>query len=218
MTIEERRDREKQQMKELILETAANIILTEGFEKLSIRKIANRIDYSPAIIYHYFKNKDEILSQVLRRGHQNFTASLTEGLAEAATPEERLKTLSRNYIRAALRDPAQYLAVHLNHSPEVLEFTAYMFENAAEKKPSLHILSDAVREIAGEGVSNREIEMAAQIIAASTLGLIVKLTLEKNIGENKKTEIIDRFTEAAVRMASLGQGKPEARKGNERGI
>lgn len=205
MTIEERRDREKQQMKELILQTAAHIILAEGFEKLSIRKIANRIDYSPAIIYHYFRNKDEILSQVLRRGHQDFTASLSEGLAEASTPEERLKTLCRNYVRAALKDPDQFLAVQLNDSPEVLEITAYMFENASEEKPTLNILYKTVKEIAGEGAANREIEITSQIIAASTLGLITKLTLEKNIGENQRNEIIDRFTEAAVRMASLGR-------------
>jgi AcrR family transcriptional regulator len=212
MTIEERRDREKQQMKEMILQTAANIILAEGFEKLSIRKIANRIDYSPAIIYHYFKNKDEILSQILRRGHQDFTASLSEGLGQAATPEARLKILSRNYIMAALKDPGQFLAVQLNDSPEVLEFTAYMFENAVEKKPVLNTLYQAVREVAGEDVSKREIEMTSQIIAASTLGLIVKLTLERNIGENQRNEIIDRFAEAVVRMASLREEGPAARK------
>lgn len=205
MTIEERRDREKQQMKELILQTAAQIMLTEGFEKLSIRKIANRIDYSPAIIYHYFKNKDEILSQTLRRGHQDFTASLSEGLAEAASAEDRLKILSHNYIRAALNDPGQFLAVQLNDSPEVLEVTAYMFENAADKKPVLKILYGIVREIAGEGASDHEIEMTSQIIAASTLGLIIKLTLEKNIGEIQRNKLIDRFTEAAVRMATIGE-------------
>lgn len=205
MTIEERRDREKQQMKELILQTAAHIILVEGFEKLSIRKIANKIDYSPAIIYHYFRNKDEILSQVLRRGHQDFTASLSAGLAETAAPEARLKTLCRNYIMAALRDPGQFLAVQRSDSPEVLEITAYMFKNAADERPALNILYKTVKDIAGEDASNHEIEITTQIIAASALGLITKLALEKNIGEKQRNEIIDRFTEAAVRMASLGQ-------------
>lgn len=204
MTIEERRDREKQQMKELILQTAAHIILSEGFEKLSIRKIANRIDYSPTIIYHYFRNKDEIISQILRREHQDFTNSLSEGLEQAATPEARLKMLSRNYIMAALKNPDQYLALHLNGSPEVLEFTAYMFENATEKKPALRILYQMVKEVAGEDISNRELELTSQIIAASTLGLVAKLALESNIGENQRNEIIDRFTEAVVRMASIG--------------
>jgi AcrR family transcriptional regulator len=212
MTIEERRDREKQQMKELILQTAANIILAEGFEKLSIRKIANRIDYSPAIIYHYFKNKDEIISQILRRGHQDFTASLSEGLAEAATPEARLKTLSRNYIMAALKDPAQFLSVQLSDSPEVMEITAYMFESAAEKKPTLNALYQIVKEVAGEDASNREIELTSQIIAASTLGIVVKLALEKNIGEKQRNGIIDRFIDAVVKMASFGQDMPVARE------
>lgn len=94
----------------------------------------------------------------------------------------------------------------------MLEVTAYMFENAAEKKPTLNLLYRMVRDIAGEGFSDREIELAAQIIAASTLGLIVKLSLEKNIDEYQKNKIIDRFTETVVRMASLEQGKPETRE------
>jgi hypothetical protein len=79
------------------------------------------------------------------------------------------------------------------------------FKNAAEEKPTLNILYKTVKDIAGEGASNHEIEIASQIIAASALGLITKLALEKNIGEKQRIEIIDQFTEAAYRMASLGQ-------------
>lgn len=208
MTIEERRDREKQQMKELILRTAADIILAEGFEKLSIRKIANQIEYSPAIIYHYFQNKNEIIGQVLRRGHQDFTSALSEGLTEAAAPEARLKALVRSYIETALADSDRYLTVQLNGSPEVLEVTAYMFENAAEEKPALRILSEAVKGITGGDISDREIEMVSQIIAASSLGLVTRLSLEKDIGEARKNQLIDRFTDTAVRMASLRNEEP----------
>jgi AcrR family transcriptional regulator len=209
MTIENRRDREKQQMKELILQTAADIILAEGFEKLSIRKIANQIEYSPANIYHYFQNKNEIIGQILRRGHRDFTSALSEGLTETASPEDRLKMLVRSYIETALADPDQYLTVQLNGSPEVLEVTAYMFENAAEEKPTLRILFEAVKKIAGGNIPDSEIEMISQIIAASSLGLVTRLSLEKNIGETRKNQLIGRFTDAAVRMASLRNESPE---------
>lgn len=212
MTIEDRRDREKQQMKELILQTAADIILAEGFEKLSIRKIANQIEYSPAIIYHYFQNKDEIIGQVLRRGHSDFTSALSQGPEGSAAPEARLKTLVRRYIETALADSDRYLKVQLNGSPEVLEVTAYMYEHAAGEKPALHILFEAVKRIAGGDIPDREIEMVSQIIAASSLGLVTRLSLEKNIGETRRNQLIDRFTDTAVRMASLRDETPEERQ------
>jgi len=204
MTIEDRRDREKLQMKELILQAAAHIIFTEGYDKLSIRKIANQIEYSPAIIYHYFSNKDEILSQILRQGYQNLMSALAEGQTQAGSPEIRLKNLTRKYIDTALINPDQFLAVQLNKSPEVQEFTAYLFAGASEEKPALKILTKAVTEIcAGQSVSDGEIEMTAQIIAASTLGFITKLILEQDIGEHRRQQMIDRFTETVVRMAFL---------------
>jgi len=203
MTIEDRRDREKLQMKELILQAAAHIIVTDGYDKLSIRKIANQIEYSPAIIYHYFSNKDEILSQILRQGYQNLMSALAEGRTQSGSSETSLKNLTRKYIDTALENPDQFLAVQLNKSPQVQEFTAYLFEGAAKEKPALKILVNAVEEIcAGQNASDGEIEMTAQIIAASTLGLITKLILEQDIGEHRRKQMIDRFTETVVRMAS----------------
>lgn len=203
MTIEDRRDREKLQMKELILQAAANIIFTDGYDKLSIRKIANQIEYSPAIIYHYFSNKDEILSHILRQGHQNLMSALTEGLSQSGSPETRLKNLTRKYIDTALENPDQFLAVQLNKLPQVQDFTAYLFSGASEDKPALTILVKAVEEIcAGQDLSSDEIEMTAQVIAASTLGLITKLILEQNIGEHRREQMINRFTETVVSMAS----------------
>ncbi|HVI39231.1 MAG TPA: TetR/AcrR family transcriptional regulator [Anaerovoracaceae bacterium] len=202
MTIEDRRDREKLQMKNLIVQAAAHIIVNEGYDKLSIRKIANQIEYSPAIIYHYFSNKNEILSQVLRQGYQTLMSALSDGQTTNGTPETRIKVLTRKYIDAALENPDQFLAVQLNNSPEVLEFTAYLFEGAAAEKPALTILAQAVQDIcAGQNVSSSEIELTAQIIAASTLGLITKLILEKDISEQQRKQLIDQFAETVVRMA-----------------
>lgn len=202
MAIEDRRNREKEKMRDLILETAARIIITEGYDKLSIRKIADRIEYSPAIIYHYFNNKNDIVSQVLRQGHQNLITALSVNLTAYGTPELRLKELTKKYIDAALKDPAQYLAVQLNGSPEVLEFTAYLFEGAAKTKPALQFLARAVNEICtGRMTDDSEIEMISQIVAASTFGFITKLILEKDIDENRRKRLIERFSEAVVFMA-----------------
>ena len=70
MSVENRRVREKEEMRELILTAASKIIADEGFEKLSIRKIASKIEYSPSVIYNYFTDKEEILNNVMHRGYK----------------------------------------------------------------------------------------------------------------------------------------------------
>ncbi len=57
MTIATRKQREKEEMRHLILEAAKKIFLTKGYEQASIRNIAEEIEYSPGTIYLYFKEK-----------------------------------------------------------------------------------------------------------------------------------------------------------------
>ena len=202
MTIEDRREREKSQMKELILNTATQIIVNEGYDKLSVRKIANQIEYSPAIIYHYFQNKDEIVNHIMLQGYGDLMNALAESESEEISPEERLKSLTKRYINAALKNPQQYLAVQLNKSTAILEFTSYLFEGASVKKPALKVLSQAILDVCRDmNLSRREVETTAQIIAASTLGFITKLILEKDISEQRRTQLIDHFASVTVIMA-----------------
>ena len=58
MGINERKQREKEVMRGSILDTAMKLFLEEGFQNVSIRRIAEKIEYSPATIYLYFRNKD----------------------------------------------------------------------------------------------------------------------------------------------------------------
>jgi AcrR family transcriptional regulator len=72
MGISERKEREKQEMREKILLVATEMFIEEGYDKTSIRKIADKIEYSPATIYLYFKDKDEIFHAIHDKGFDKF--------------------------------------------------------------------------------------------------------------------------------------------------
>lgn len=72
MGITERRKLEKEIIRKKIIDTANQILVEEGYENLSIRKIANKIEYSPGIIYHYFKDKSEIITFVVEQGYAEY--------------------------------------------------------------------------------------------------------------------------------------------------
>ena len=66
MGIKERRERQKEHLREEILEAARELFLKEGVENVSMRAIAKRIEYSPTTIYLYFKDKWDSVSQCMR--------------------------------------------------------------------------------------------------------------------------------------------------------
>ncbi len=107
MGIAERKEREKQEMKDQILQAAMDLFIEEGYEKASIRKIADRIEYSPATIYLYFKDKDEIFHAVHEKGFERFFERM-EALSVVADPFERLQKLGEAYLRFAWENPQLY--------------------------------------------------------------------------------------------------------------
>lgn len=205
----ERKERERKEKQELILNTAAEIMKEEGIDNISIRKIANRIEYSPAIIYHYFKDKDEIINHLMKRGYQKILDGLSSALDSEEEPEERLKKLTQKYIEVSLQMSDEYRNVQLNNSPGVIEHTASLFEGASIKKPALKILFQCLREIYKNNdinINDSDIEITSQVIAASTFGLIIRLIMEKDIiSEEQRIKLIEHFINVTVNGMVLGK-------------
>jgi AcrR family transcriptional regulator len=107
MGISERKERDKQEMRKLILDTAMKLFLEEGFGNVSIRRIADNIEYSPATIYLYFKDKDEILYALHTEGFDELFRR-QQAVTAIADPRQRLLKHGEIYIRFALENPEYY--------------------------------------------------------------------------------------------------------------
>lgn len=116
MGIVERKEREKREMRELIIRTAMDLFVERGFGKTSMRAIANEIDYSPATIYLYFKDKNEIFFAIHKKAFSKFLATF-EALSHVENPMERLKALGRNYIKFAIEHPKYYDVMFIMQAP-----------------------------------------------------------------------------------------------------
>jgi AcrR family transcriptional regulator len=199
MTAKNRREREKEEMKKLILTTAGDIAASEGFENLSIRKIANRIEYSPSIIYHYFSDKDDIINNLMKNGYKKIVEAISSAGLENCSPEDRLKQMTRNYIETALKMPDEFMAAQLNKSEKALIHTASLFRGASKKKSALAALFQCIKEINKDiETDESKIEIKSQIIVVSSLGLILKLIVEKDLGDSQKQRLIEYFCNEAV--------------------
>ncbi len=101
------RQRRHLQTKEAILDAALRIINEQGIQALSMRAIAEQIDYSPAGLYEYFGSKEEIIIAICQEGERRLRKALAAPPA-SLPPDEHLVAIGRAYIAFAMRNPQHY--------------------------------------------------------------------------------------------------------------
>jgi AcrR family transcriptional regulator len=116
MGIQERKQREKLELSDKILEASKKILLRYGKEGLSIRKIAAEIEYSPGTIYTYFKDKDAILHELMERGFDILDKLMVDSYKEIS-PENRLLKIAYAYMQFALKHKDWYDLMFNSASP-----------------------------------------------------------------------------------------------------
>jgi len=116
MTIATRKQREKEEMRTLILNAARNIFLEKGYDHTSLRNIADVIEYSPGTIYLYFKDKDEIFHALHEEGFRRLLEKM-QPLQHVADPFERLKAMGRVYLEFAHENKDFYDLMFIMSAP-----------------------------------------------------------------------------------------------------
>jgi AcrR family transcriptional regulator len=116
MGISDRKEREKEELRERILVAAKLLFLEKGVEKTSIRNIADQIEYSPGIIYHYFKDKNEIFHALHQGGFIQLMEKM-QVLTSVRNPMERLKAMGSIYVGFAMENPDMYDLMFIKEAP-----------------------------------------------------------------------------------------------------
>lgn len=116
MTVASRKQRERDEMRTLILDAARKIFLEKGYYEASIRNIAEQIEYSPGTIYLYFKEKDEIFHALHEEGFSRLLVQM-QPLQHVAEPFERLKAMGKVYMEFALNNKDFYDLMFIMQAP-----------------------------------------------------------------------------------------------------
>lgn len=112
MGTKERRERERQATREGILEGARQIAQSEGWSNVTIRKVADYIEYSPSMVYEYFANKEAILLELFRQGFQQLDRALQDAAQSTSEPRLRLERMALAYWQFARSNPELYQVMH----------------------------------------------------------------------------------------------------------
>lgn len=122
-------ENEKEELRQTILKAASEIIAKEGFEALSMRKLAERIGYSAGSIYLYFRNRDEIAKELSHAGYSRLLARMTAEIAHAADPAEELSRALRAYVAFGMENPETYRLILIGDPVYIKAVFAEKIEN-----------------------------------------------------------------------------------------
>lgn len=192
-----KRQLEKQEeVRNTILEVARSIISREGIQGLSIRKITSELDYSPAIVYHYFQNKSEIIESIVSEGYGRIIERTRAVKIDETHPEKELKEMFTIYIKAALASPEEYKAIMLNNDPSIIKRTTLLERGISAKSTTMQLLCSNIQRGIDSGIYLPcDTELTAQIIWTSAFGLIIKLMVETDVSPDQVERLIERHFE-----------------------
>lgn len=118
-----RRERESSEIRRKIIEAARSLFLNQGYAEVSMRKIADQIEYSPTTIYHYFANKEAVVRELLVEGNTLFLQALQQRVDEAQAAGlnalDTLKTVSDAYVRFGTANPEYYNILFISNLESV---------------------------------------------------------------------------------------------------
>ncbi|UUU36176.1 TetR/AcrR family transcriptional regulator [Streptomyces sp. CA-210063] len=148
MSVQERKQRERAERERLIVATARELAEQQGWDAVTTRRLAERIEYSQPVLYSHFRGKREIIGAVALEGAAEMAAALRGATSAADGLRTRVTALARAYLDFAERNPAVYDAMF-----QLDGGLAFAHEDTPEPlKDAFAALLETLGEVAGDGV------------------------------------------------------------------
>ncbi|MER5352171.1 TetR/AcrR family transcriptional regulator [Kitasatospora sp. NPDC002551] len=148
MSVQERKQRERAERERLIVATARELAEQQGWDAVTTRRLAERIEYSQPVLYSHFRGKREIIGAVALEGAAEMAVALRAATSAADGPRGRVTALAHTYLDFAARNPAVYDALFRLDGG-----LAFADEDTPEPlKDAFAALLESLAEVAGDGV------------------------------------------------------------------
>ncbi|MGA7080444.1 MAG: TetR/AcrR family transcriptional regulator [Terriglobales bacterium] len=174
MGVKERREREKSETRDKILDAARELFVTEGYEGVSMRRVAEKIEYSPTAIYVHFADKQQLFHELC---HQDYArlAEVFQSSAMSSDPMERLKQIGRTYVEFGIHYPNHYRFMFMTPHPPIEPDEEACEEIGNPELDAYAFLKWAVQQAISAGRLREEltdVELVSQTLWAAVHGVI----------------------------------------------
>jgi AcrR family transcriptional regulator len=167
----EKRAKYKEEFRREILDAARDLFINEGYEKFSMRKLAEKIEYSPTTIYLYFKDKDDLFFAMCEEVAERFFADLTDIKTTHTDPLEPLRQSLLTLIKVGFNNPDEYKFLFITR-PQAYGTLEEFMEKESMARNSYFVFREIVKHcIAAGKLQEIDIDVLTQVLAVATCGL-----------------------------------------------
>jgi AcrR family transcriptional regulator len=187
MGIKERHERDRETVRRAILDAARDLFVRDGYEQVSIRKIAERIEYSPAAIYGYFASKDDIFFALAEEGFRLLYGDRASYTAlDSLPPLERIRAIFSRLFQYSREHPQYFALMFVDRSVPRISREYERFAFAREIKN--HLIAQ-FQQCIDEGVFPPDLrpEVAFRVLTMGILGVAV-MRLSERLGPNEDAD------------------------------
>jgi len=198
MGVKERRARQKRFLRQEILDAASELFVRDGYENVSMRRIADRIEYSPTTIYLYFKDKNELLEQVCRETFARLVQRLSKIMEQPGDPVERLKGGLLAYIHFGLENPHHYRATFMMVLPEEFDRKKLKAEDGPGMQAYAFLTRGLAECIKAGKMPALDVELGTQVLWAGVHGITSLLIVHKQFPWASHEKVIHAMVNTLV--------------------
>jgi AcrR family transcriptional regulator len=199
MAVKERRAREKTELRKEILDAARQLFVREGYEKFSMRKLADKIEYSPTTIYLYFKDKADLLSNLCEDSFSKLVQQLETIASLATDPIEGLRASMLSYVEFGVKNPANYLVTFVLPHPAGAAGSDRRLSPTGAAARAFECLRQAIAECVRAGKFRKvELEKTSQATWAVLHGVTSLLVVHPDFPWVNREELIDQVIDTVI--------------------
>ena len=198
MGVKERQEREREAVARAILDAARDLFVSHGYHNVSIRKIAERIEYSPAAIYGYFPSKDDLFFALAEEGFQLLASMKVEPIA-SGDPCDEIRSMVWHYYVFSKTHPEYFALMFLDRTVPRITRDWHGFAFVAAMKAQVH---ERIQHAIDTGVFPRGTEPHAvfRILLTAVHGAAALRLCDRM----ERGEDADRLARATLDTALLG--------------
>jgi AcrR family transcriptional regulator len=194
MGLQERRSRQKLALRKEILEAARELFVREGFDSVSMRKIADKIEYSPTTIYNYFRDKADLLDCIVEETFLKLEARLAAIHQSVTDPRQRLHDGVLAYVEFGTEHSSEYRV-------------AFLIERKGEHYPRCAALGqkllDHVRQSVADCIAagvfpERDIEASSLALWAAFHGITSLLILRPDFPWPPREALLSQYIDTVI--------------------
>jgi AcrR family transcriptional regulator len=199
MGVKERREREKENLRQEILDAASRLFATEGYANLSMRKIAEKIEYSPTTIYLYFKDKNDLLAQICEETFAMLYREMQRIETQSDSSIDCLQKGIRTYIEFGLKYPNHYEVTFISPVWNSMVDDVYEYEGSMGERTFGYLRSIVASAVAEGSLKSGDVDAMSQTLWAGMHGVTSLLIGHSDFPFVGRDKLIECLTETMIK-------------------